>query len=342
MKIGVHLLAWPEQGRASADGFERRVRAADAYGFDRITTGDVQGNHLECFTALAYVAALTARVGVGPLTTHGVTRDAGVAAAAVASLDAISGGRAFFVLGRGDGSVRNVGLKPATVDETREYFVAVRDLLRSGRATYRGRDLVLEWPSATIQQIPLYLVAEGPRMLDMAGEVADGVYLGTGFQPDVIAATVQRIRAAAQRAGRDPGSVELWWGTRCAVAATHEEAVAAVRESLSSMGNHALRGDYAAKLVPESVVAMLRRYHERYSYAAKNALGGGPTNGDLMDELGLTQYFLERFGVVGTPDEIVARLRDLRSQGVERVNLAADTDEQLRLLGEEVLPRLRS
>jgi 5,10-methylenetetrahydromethanopterin reductase len=341
MDVGVHLLAWPDRGRASANDFERRVRKADEYGFDRITTGDVQGNHLECYTALAYVAALTTRASLGPLTTHGVTRDPGVVAAAVASLDAISGGRAFFVLGQGDGSVRNVGLKPATVDQTREYFVAVRDLLRTGRAAYCGRSLKLDWPSETIRRVPLYLVAEGPRMLDLAGELADGVYLGTGFQPDVVAATVQRIRAAAERASRDANSIDLWWGTRCAVAPTRAAAVAAVRESLSSMGNHALRGDYEAKRVPASLIPALREYHLRYSYAAKNGLGVGPTNGDLMDELGLGHYFLDRFGVVGTPDDIVERLAQLRSLGIERVNLAADTDEQLRLLGEGVLPRLR-
>lgn len=66
-----------------------------------------------------------------------------------------------------------------------------------------------------------------------------------------------------------------------------------------------------------------------------------------MDELGLTDYFLARFGVAGTPDEVVARLRELEALGVNQVSLAthdrglAGIPESLQMLGEEVRPRVR-
>lgn len=340
MKIGLHLIARPDREGDGATEFASRVALADSYGFDRITTGDVQGNHLECFTALTYMACLTKRAAVGPLTTHGVTRDPGVAAAAIASLAAIADGRVFFVLGRGDGSVRNVGLAPATVAETRDYFLAVRGLLHTGAATYRGRRLKLAWPSSAPRRVKLYMVAEGPRMLDLAGALADGVYVGAGLLPEVIDATLDRLRAAAAEAGRDPAELDVWWATRCSVAATEDEAIRAVRESLSSMGNHALRGDYAAKLVPDGLFERLTEYHARYDYNAKNSLGAGSLNADVMDELGLTPYFLDRFGIVGTPDQIVVRLEALRGRGIERIHLGAEGSDDLDLLGRSVLPRL--
>lgn len=340
MRLGIHLVARPERDASGGLAFSDAVSRADAYGFERITTGDVQGNHLECYTALATMACRTERAAIGPLTTHGVTRDPGVAAAAVASLAELSDGRVFFVLGRGDGSVRNAGLKPATVSSTREYFVAVRDLLRTGNATYRDRQLRLAWPSPAPRQVRIYMVAEGPRMLELAASIADGAYVGTGLSADVFEATTALLRSASERAGRDFDEFDVWWATRCAVGETHAAAVAAVRESLSSMGNHALRGDYGAKLVPAELHEPLAEYHRRYDYGAKNAVGGVYSNADLMDELGLTAYFLDRFGVVGTPDEVVARLGELQQRGFANVHLGAEGANALDLLGRDVLPRV--
>ncbi len=59
-----------------------------------------------------------------------------------------------------------------------------------------------------------------------------------------------------------------------------------------------------------------------------------------MDELGLTDYFLRRFGVVGTADEIVDRLVELNARGVGQVNLHAWDLAGVRILGEQVFPRV--
>jgi len=350
MSFGVHLIATIEvrDGRPSPAGFRDLVSMADDYGFERITTGEhSSGGRLECITALAVMAMSTRTAHVGPMVTNGITRDVGVSAAAVASLDSLSGGRSFYVLGRGNAGIRNAGLRPSSVSEARAYFLALRDLLRTGHAAYRGRQVVLDWPVRP-SHVPLYMVAEGPIMLGLAGEIADGVYIGSGLLEDVVADNLQRVRAGALRAGRDPADLDIWWEARCAVAASHDEAVRMVRESLSSVGNHALRGDYAAKLVPEELVDPLREYHARYNYrkhgrrvTARGAVGSGPpTNADLMDELGLTGYFLDRFGVVGTPQQVIERLERLRGLGVDRVNLNAWDRADLRLLGEQVLPKI--
>jgi 5,10-methylenetetrahydromethanopterin reductase len=179
-------------------------------------------------------------------------------------------------------------------------------------------------------------------MLELAASVADGVYVGTGLTADVFEATTALLRGASERAGRDFEELDVWWVTRCAVDGSAPAAVAAVRESLSSMGNHALRGDYGTKLVPAALHGPLSEYHRRYDYAAKNAVGGAYSNADLMDELGLTPYFLDRFGVVGTPDDVVVRLTELRRHGFENVHLGAEGADALDLLGRGVLPRVRN
>ena len=345
MRITIRIAAAPSwrEGRASAEGFLARVRRADRYGFDRITVGDTQLRNLECFTALGVVAANTGRVQFGPGVTNPVTRDAGVMANALASLDVLSGGRAFCLIGRGDGAVRNAGLGPASVGVMREYFIALKELLHTGRAQLGDREVRLPWAGELDHKVPLYLVAEGPRMLRLAGEIADGVFVGAGLIPEVVRETLETIGAGARAAWRDTAELDIWWDTRSGIALTREDALTRAKESLASVGNHAFRGGFEGKHVPPELHASLRSYQQRFDYSQK---GTSAQNGPLMDELGLTDYFAERFGVVGTPADVVARLKELDRIGVGQVSMAshnrglAGVPDSVDLLGEQVLPYL--
>jgi 5,10-methylenetetrahydromethanopterin reductase len=346
VRLGVFILARPEPGPSgpNVDKFIAAVQKAESFGFSRIVTGDSQLGNLECFSALTLMATVTNRCQIGPQVTNPVTRDVGIMAGALGSLDIISGGRAVWIVGRGDGGVRNAGLKPATVAELREYFLAVRELLEHGETRFRGRTVRYLWPSywpgGPPRKIPLHVVAEGPRMLELAGAVADGVLMGTGLTPDVINASLAKLEGGARSAGRDPREIEVWWSTRCSVAPTFDDALDRGRESLSSAGNHALRGELEAKLVPEHLLESIRSFHRRYDYSQKGLSGG--RNAVLMEELGLTRYFCDRFGLVGTPAQLVERLQTLAALGVENVSVQANIrfPGTLELLGEQVLPRL--
>src|SRR4051812_30981778 len=102
MRIGLHVVAQPARGSGPVDvsWIDEILARVDGYAIDRLSTGDVIGNHLECFAALGYMAARTSRVEIGPFITTPATRDVGLLAAAALSLDAMTGGRAYFVLGR--------------------------------------------------------------------------------------------------------------------------------------------------------------------------------------------------------------------------------------------------
>lgn len=343
MQFGLFILARPEVGPEgpSLAAFTSLVRRADAYGFARIMTADSQSSALECFSALTLMATITERARLGAQVTNPVTRDVGVMTAALGSLDLISNGRAGWVLGRGDGALKNAGLKMATVDHLREYFLSVREMLETGETVYRGRLVRYRWPrywpGSAPRRIPLHIAAEGPRMLELAGAIADGVLVGTGLTPAVIKDTRERIAAGARSAGRDPAEVEIWWSTRCSVAETYEQALARVTEGLASAGNHGLRHGPENKLVPERLLEPLRRFHQAYDYAQKGESG---KNGRLMQQFGVTEYFADRFGVIGTPDQVVERIKALRALGVENIGLQAHAahPEELTMLGEQVLP----
>jgi 5,10-methylenetetrahydromethanopterin reductase len=346
MRVTIRISAPPTKSPNgfTAEAFKDRIRRADAYGFDRISVGDTQLNNLECFAALGLAATCSSKALLGPGVTNAVTRDVGVMANALASLDVISGGRAFCLIARGDGAVRNAGLKAASVDQMREYFLALRDLLNTGRADFGDRHVRLPWAGKMEHKVPLYLVAEGPRMLRMAGEIADGVFIGSGLTPEVVTETLSTIRSGAESAGRDASALDIWWDTRSGIAPTWADAMERARESVASVGNHAFRAGFEGKHVPEELHGKLRIYQQRFDYSEK---GTSAQNGPLMDELGLTDYFVERFGVVGTPDQVVDRLRKLEALGVNQISMASHDrglkgiPDSVQLLGEDVLPHVR-
>lgn len=341
MRTAVTILGKPEQ---TAEGpsireFAEMVRRADEYGVDHISTGEGQMSVLECFTIVTYLATLTKRAGVGPRVTNPVTRHPGVMANHLASLDVISNGRAYMGLGRGDGAVNHLGLRSATVDETSDYFLAVRELLERGETVYKGRKALLEWPRTRTHRIPLYMVAAGPRMLNLAGAIADGVHVASGLTPEVVRNALDTIASGAREAGRDPAELDIWWVVRFRVAGSREEALEhGGKESLASIGNHSLRGGFEGKQVPPELQPVIQKYHEAYDWQQKGRAHG--RNVQVMEQLGLLPYFMERFGVMGSPEDVVERLRQLESFGIHQVHVHAHHLDDLTLLGEKVMPRV--
>jgi 5,10-methylenetetrahydromethanopterin reductase len=124
----------------------------------------------------------------------------------IASIDVISGGRGFLLIGRGDRAVHDVGLRPAPVDQLRAYVLAIRAIFAGGSGSYAGRTSRGAWPNfwdaSPARRIRSHLAAEGPRMLRLAGEIADGVMIGSGLTPEIVAESLAHGRAGAEAARR--------------------------------------------------------------------------------------------------------------------------------------------
>ncbi len=150
------------------------LRVAEDCGFALLTTGDSQSLWADPFVSLAVAASETTRPRLGLTVSNPVTRHPAVVASSLAALQDLSGGRVAYGISSGDSALRNIGERPATVDELREFVVALRGLTETGSAVWHGRDLSLRWTTA---RTPIWLAAEGPRTQRLAGELADGVVL---------------------------------------------------------------------------------------------------------------------------------------------------------------------
>ena len=224
IRLGLHLHPPPRQ---SLDAFVDTVKRADRYGFARLGTGDTQWHAMECFTTLTLMALNSEKAEIGPRVTNPVTREPSVMASAIASLEIISQGRAVLGIGRGDSAVHNIGLKPASVEATRDYIVAVRELLEKGETIFQGRHNRFTWPRPPARRrIPICITAEGPRMLRLAGAIGDQVLIGTGLTQEIVEASLRELHEGARQAQRDPAELEVWWAPRLSIAETREQAVA--------------------------------------------------------------------------------------------------------------------
>src|SRR4051812_29460163 len=97
--------------------YRRWLQTAEDAGFDLLTCGDSQSLWADCFTTMTYAATLTSRPDLAVTVSTPRTRHPAVAASAAAAVQQIAGGRFRFGLATGDSALRNIGVRPATVDE---------------------------------------------------------------------------------------------------------------------------------------------------------------------------------------------------------------------------------
>ncbi|MEP6631877.1 MAG: LLM class flavin-dependent oxidoreductase, partial [Lapillicoccus sp.] len=160
----------------------------------------------DAYLALAAMAQRTSRLTLFPATSNVVTRHPLVLAALVNSLNELAPGRVMLTVAPGFLSVEKAGEPQARRDRLGEVVVALRGLLGAGRATLDGHDLHLDNRPELGSRV--IVLASGPRLLELAGEVADGVMMLVGLHPSSVEAAREHVRRGAVRAGRDPASLE--------------------------------------------------------------------------------------------------------------------------------------
>jgi 5,10-methylenetetrahydromethanopterin reductase len=176
------------------------IARCEEAGFDGIGIHDHPASGRDAYLALALAAQATRRVRLFPATSSPVVRHPLVLASLAHSLEEIAPGRTCLTVAPGFLSTRSVGQPRASVAVMRQAVGDLRRLLAGetvafGPAQSRLRNLSTTPP-------PVYLLAAGPRMTELAGEVADGAFLMVGLHPAAIRAARRRLEQGARRAGR--------------------------------------------------------------------------------------------------------------------------------------------
>jgi probable F420-dependent oxidoreductase len=196
------------------------ARQAEELGFDFVSVTDhlhgTRPTH-ETWTLLCWIAASTSRVGLVTDVLGLPYRAPSVTAKMAASLDRLTGGRLTLGLGAGgsDEEFRGFGLPLRTPGEKIEALAEAIDILRGMWTTpsfsFQGRHFRTEGAELEPKpdrRIPIWLGTYGDRALELTGRVADGWIPSYPYAPpDVAAQKMDRIRRAAEAAGRDPAEL---------------------------------------------------------------------------------------------------------------------------------------
>ena len=206
------------------------ARHAEALGFDRCWVYDEGLATRDVYVTLAAIAAATARMELGTGITNPFTRHPAATAAAIASLDELSGGRAFLGIGAGG----SLTLGPLDVDRSRS-LTDVRDTIVACRSLFSGTATTMTARRFTLRgarldyaraSLPIWLAGRGPKMLQLGGALADGVMLDF-LHHDVIGDAVALVRRAGEEAGNQP---KLCYAT---LVVTSDEAMQAAKPHLT-------------------------------------------------------------------------------------------------------------
>ena len=296
------------------------VKAAEDLGYDRIGIADSPALYREVWVSVTQVALNTNKVPFGPWVTNPVTRHPVVTASAAAAVDELAPGRVCIGIGSGNSGVYNAGRKASSIAALREYILALRALLEEGEAVYQGRPARLNWAK---MRIPIYMAAHAERSLQLAGEVADGVVIGTGTTPEVVKGTLEALADGARSVGRDPSDIDVWWSVPFNLHTSDQKGLD-LQGGPAREANYLARFTLEGKFIPERYKEGIKMLAAAYDLTTH----GRPTAEQLVrydglaQEFGVRDYLLERFGgISGSPDECIEKLKRNAELGVTQYSI---------------------
>lgn len=321
-----------------------RVARLEEVGWDGVTFTDSQNLCPDPFVAIALAGSATSQLQFATGVTNLHTRHPAALATVAASVREATGGRFVLGTGRGDTALFHLGLQPMKVAPFSERVEMLQTYLGGGTIDLDGRPSRIKWLAGAAQgKVPLDLAVSGPRMIALAGRVAERITFALGADPDRLAWGIGLARQAAADAGRDPDEIDVGAYVNVGCHPDPDAARAMVAGSVAAFAHFsAMPGSTGAGLAEEDrrVVAEVGRRYDSDQHLRNDA-----DHTDVLD-----RDFVDRFAVTGTPDAVVDRLVTLSSLGVGRFVVTGPGFGTPRdhartaqtLIATEVLPTLHS
>lgn len=310
------------------DRYVAIAQAAEEAGFDQLWVS--HDLFLRSAPVILSACALaTERIRLGTCILNPYTLHPSEIAMLAATLDELSGGRFNLGLSAGAGEfLKWVGIEQARpLSDTRLAIQQLRAVQADELAPGWRPEAYLRIPA---RRTPIYLGATSPRMLRLAGELADGV-LPLLFPPEHYATVAPLIVEGAREAGRTLDDIDIAACVWCSISNDRAAAEDALKDKIAYYA-HALSGYLKERLGLDE--AQLR--------ALEHAV---MTERDPLAARALVTPEMLRIGIVGAPIDVVQRLEGLVAMGVRHLSfgppLGPDPLQAVQTLGREVLPHFR-
>lgn len=318
--------------------YQEWLSVAEGCGYELLTTGDSQSLWADPFVSMTIAAARTTHPRLAITVSNPMTRHPAVVASSATALQQISGGRFVYGISSGDSALRNIGVLPSSVAHLEEYVTCVQAMCDGRPATYRGQAQQLRWDH---RPTPVWMAAEGPRTLRLAGRIAQGVVLSNSLSAEAMARNLGHIAEGAREAGRSVDDLEVWCMANVVPAATETEGIEQVRSVLAGTANHVFRFTLEGKGLPDELVPKVQELKRRYDSSHHASPETAAHNAALVDELGLTAFLARQSTIAGPIGHCIERLHEVASAGVKGIIVAQFVPDQLnfmRTFADKVLP----
>lgn len=299
MKYG--LTIWLDQ---PLDAVTELAVAAEAAGFSDVWLPDHYFLR-DVYAAQALIAARTTRLRLATGIAAIQLRHPALIASAAATISECSGGRAVIGIGPGGHEFGSqLGMRPKSPLTMLREAVAIIRQLSSGPASFRGDYFSADGSELgwQIDPPPIYLSARGPRMLELAGEIADGVIIH-GIHREFLDYARARIAAGTARSGRDPGDCRIAVMLDVEIDSDEAAAIDRLRPRCTLMAG----GTYADELIPVY----------GFDPAAVATLRSALNDPQVPEARYVTDDMVRAFAIGGTLETVAERLGELRRLGVD-------------------------
>ncbi|MEO8541443.1 MAG: LLM class flavin-dependent oxidoreductase [bacterium] len=333
----------------------RRAESAEAAGYDGVTTVDSQNLSGDCYIGLALAATGTSRIKLGTGVTNTFTRHPAVTACAIATVQAVSQGRAVLGIGRGDSALAHLGFSPSPVSKFEDYLWRLQGYLRGEEVPFEAAGNVdalrlanqptsskIEWiRPGRYPKVPVDVAATGPKVIAAAARHADSINFAVGADPARIHWGMETARESRRKAGIEG---EMGFGAYVNVV-VHDDPEVGRRMGEGGVSLFArfsaMHGSAVGPTTAEEKRVM-EGIHDAYDMT-RHSRAGSPQAAVITSE------FATEFGIFGDSNYCLERLKALVRLGLTRLivvgsSAGSNPDEATRAekrFVEEVLPGLR-
>jgi 5,10-methylenetetrahydromethanopterin reductase len=295
-----------------------------------------EGYRMSSLTLAALALHSTARLRVGVGVTSPFRRHPQILAIEAATLDKMSNGRFILGLGAALGAIRSYGLKTMPRQGMEDAFRIIRGLLSNDPSefSYEGKVFSLRASQKRLMtdRVPIYMGAIGPRMLDLAGQVADGLIMSRrgSFSLEYTKYSIQEVVKSAKRHKRNPEKLNFL--------GFFETCISEDEDSARQFAKRIL-GTYTIPELP-SLVSRLAGINEEEIAAVKQSYLKGDLNGAIS---AVTDELVDKLCLAGTSSQCVEKLAKFAGTGVMTPILyihGPDVRIAAKLAAERIVPEL--
>ena len=288
------------------------VRYAEARGFEAVWQAESRLVR-DAIVPMAAYAAVTERIQVGSGVINNWTRNIGLLAATFLTLDDLAPNRILCGIGAWwDPLARNVGIeRRKPLQAMRETVDVLRRLLRMERVTFHGEfhhvdgiELDVVHGRREPRRIPIYIGATGGKMMELAGEIADGVVLNYCVPPEYNDEAMEQIEIGARRVGRALKDIDRPQLVVCSVDTDRDRALDTSRELLTQY------------LAQQPHIAKASGVDDRVVREIQSILGWPATHEQIQKAKHLVpDDLVTRITASGTPEEARAKVAEYLQRG---------------------------